>query len=544
MPFERTAVSFAASAAEDLGVVFPAAAGGRRSTTETGRAIVAAALGAVHPAAADAASRERDWRRNYVVHLRRLVELGLRNPQAAQSIAQAGLHAAATHLQFSRNGSAVPLAQAMQAPATRYATHAVHGASKARPAPLAVPYRGQMLSGDGLRRQLDRWEADGVLEPSFARALWRVQANPDWLDLSDQRFALLGAQAEMAPLPWLVRWRAQVWAVDLPREAVWQKLARLAHAGNGVMHVPLFSAERNVEWTRRAGDDLIIDTPEIAAWLAPVAGPLTVGAYAYLDGALHLRVAAAMDAIQAQLAAAHPAVTLAMLATPTDAYAVPPEAVAAAHAGFAQRGPLARAAAALSLGRGFQCNGVRIDAAGELATDAATNAAASAATNAAADAAAKAAGKDGVQGAASIAGLGGIIDALVVQQGPNYVLAKRLQHWRALVARASGVRVSIHVAPPALTGSVTKNRLIAAAYRAAHRFGAQTFEPATAAALMAALLVHDLRNPESPANPAVPLAHPLQLLTDAACHGGLWRMPYAARSALPAAALLGMLQRA
>ena len=490
--------------AEDLGIIFPVAANGRRSTTDTGRAIVADALRAVDAGAADAAATERDWRRLYVTHLRRLVELGMTAPERARAIAAAGLQSAHARLQFARDGATMSIAEAMRSPRTVLHTHAVIGVSKAGPAPLAVPYRGQVLSGDALRRQIDVWEQDGLVEPSFARALWRVQAHPEWLDLSDQRFALLGAQAEMAPLPWLLRWRAQVWAVDLPGESIWQRLAKLAHAGNGTLHVPLHSTDTRVEWTRRAGADLIVHAPEIAAWLGSVAGPLTVGAYAYLDGALHVRVAAAMDAIQAQLAGTHGDVTLAMLATPTDAYAVPAAALAMARARFAQRGVLARAGAVVTLGRGFQCNGMAVEA----------------------------------------AGFGGIVDALVVQQGHNYVLAKRLQHWRALLARDAGVRVSIHVAPPALTGSVTKNRLIAAAYRAAHRFGAQAFEPATAAALMAALLVHDLRNPESPANPAVPLAHPLHLLTHAACHGGLWRMPYAARSALPAAAVLGMLQRA
>ncbi len=28
-----------------------------------------------------------------------------------------------------------------------------------------------------------------------------------------------------------------------------------------------------------------------------------------------------------------------------------------------------------------------------------------------------------------------INDGIVVQQGPNYALAKRLQHWRAMLAR-------------------------------------------------------------------------------------------------------------
>jgi hypothetical protein len=137
----------------------------------------------------------------------------------------------------------------------------------------------------------------------------------------------------------------------------------------------------------------------------------------------------------------------------------------------------------------------------------------------------------------------GINDSLVPQQGPNYALAKRLQQWRALAARADGRRVSMHIAPPSLTGSVLKNRLMAAAYRAAGIFGVEAFEPETASALMAALLVHDLRHPAAVANPGTPLAHPLLLFADAAHHGGLWRMPFAARSALPVAALIGALRR-
>ena len=30
------------------------------------------------------------------------------------------------------------------------------------------------------------------------------------------------------------------------------------------------------------------------------------------------------------------------------------------------------------------------------------------------------------------------VDAIVVAQGPNYALAKRMQHWRAIVARDAG----------------------------------------------------------------------------------------------------------
>ena len=65
----------------------------------------------------------------------------------------------------------------------------------------------------------------------------------------------------------------------------------------------------------------------------------------------------------------------------------------------------------------------------------------------------------------------GIADAIVSQQGPNYLLAKRIQRWRATSARSEGATVSLTVAPPTRTRSVVKNRALAAAYAGAHRFG-------------------------------------------------------------------------
>lgn len=211
-----------------------------------------------------------------------------------------------------------------------------------------------------------------------------------------------------------------------------------------------------------------------------------------------------MDATQAAVLARRADSTLAMLATPTDIYAVPAAVRAAAHARFAARGFGAKAAAALSGGRLMRRNVER-----EIIAE----------------------------GGACY----GIADSMVVQQGHNDALAKRLQQWRALDARAAGTRVSIHVAPPAATFSVVKNRLLANAYRAAIRFGVEAFEPRTASALMAPCLVHDLRNPVAPAQPATRLAHPLELLMHGAAHGGLWRIAHQPRSVLPLAAVLGSL---
>jgi hypothetical protein len=131
----------------------------------------------------------------------------------------------------------------------------------------------------------------------------------------------------------------------------------------------------------------------------------------------------------------------------------------------------------------------------------------------------------------------GIADCLVVQQGPNYAIAKQVQRWRAIAAYAAGSQVSANVAPPTRTRSVLKNRALAAAYSGAHRFGVEVFAPATSSTLMAALLVHDLRT-ERPQLP-----HPHDLFARGANHGGLWRVAYEPRSVLGLAVVLGMASR-
>ena len=68
---------------EQTGVVFPASADGRRSTSALGRAVVAGALGRVDPAGARGAEQEANWRTGYLTHFRRLIEAGLASRQAA-----------------------------------------------------------------------------------------------------------------------------------------------------------------------------------------------------------------------------------------------------------------------------------------------------------------------------------------------------------------------------------------------------------------------------------------------------------------------------
>jgi hypothetical protein len=219
-----------------------------------------------------------------------------------------------------------------------------------------------------------------------------------------------------------------------------------------------------------------------------------------------VRVSLAMDGIIAEVSAARPDTTLMYMATPADVFAVPEELARAAMEHTAERGRLRHIADGV----------VRALSGGQLL-------------------------RPHVEGlVASTNGRRyGIVDGVVIEQGPNYALAKRLQQWRAVAARAGGQRVAINVTPSTLTQSVVKNPALKAGYDGAGRFGIEVFEPATTSALMAAMWVHDLRCAGCAADPAYPLAHPLELLMDGANHGGLWRLGYLPRSALPIAALIG-----
>jgi hypothetical protein len=150
-----------------------------------------------------------------------------------------------------------------------------------------------------------------------------------------------------------------------------------------------------------------------------------------------------------------------------------------------------------------------------------------------------------------------LVDSLVVQQGPNYFFAKRLQHWRALVAKADGHVVSSNVAPASNTQSVLKNPLLAAAFGGAALVDLVIFEPGTSNALMTYLLLHDLHAQAGGASPArvnagcppraatakvppPPLddgAHPLLLFATTAAHNGVWTSPWQLRSVVEAVVL-------
>ena len=478
----------------DEGVQFPQH-DGQRSTQRTGRDVFAHAAAAVDADLADSIRDERRWRTAYPAHLRRLTARVAASPQAEVSVARAGLERIHATFELTSVGTTRQLADAIEvAPQPALTTRTVPGDSTP-PDGLVIPYRGDRLRGDALLRTAAGWSQRGIVEPAVVTALTRLVNEPKWLDMSDTWFAVLGAGAEMAPTERLLAWGADVIAVDLPRVEIWRRLEDLASRGAGRLHVPVDEGAKHP-----LGVDLIADAPRILAWLATFDHPLVIGNYAYADGVTFARLSVAADAVCAALRRRRNDIAVACLATPTDAFAVPAQVVQQTRERLGRPGFIARCVHRTSAGRLLVPNyreTIRTDGGEEL----------------------------------------GLADSLVLQQGPNYALAKRLQSWRAIVTHADGAFAAIHIAPPTRTRSVLKSRVLAAAYAGAPMFGIETFEPATSRALMAALLVHDLRTHQAAPPEDRPVAE--HRLTAAAAHGGLWRVVWEPRTALPLAVLRG-----
>ena len=261
------------------------------------------------------------------------------------------------------------------------------------------------------------------------------------------------------------------------------------------------------------GANLFNEAPRVRNWLLKVCPgkELTVGAYAYLDGELHVKVSLAMDAIIRDLTSKRKA-NVAYLCTPTDCHLIPQEAsvAAASHNAFSLTNIiLTFAPPFFRLWPGKLVKNYNKPV--------------------------QASDSDGNSYESFY------VDGIVNRQGPNYIFAKRIQHWRAQIARyEDGCVVSSNIAPSTATVSVTSNKLFALAYEGWKFFKPmEVFQPETSNAVMAALLLHDINNTNSPVHPKQKLRNPLEIFMYGSFHGGLWRNAYTCDSSLsePAAVL-------
>eukprot|EP01061_Rhynchopus_euleeides_P042497 TRINITY_DN74125_c0_g1_i1.p1 TRINITY_DN74125_c0_g1~~TRINITY_DN74125_c0_g1_i1.p1 ORF type:complete len:721 (+),score=344.28 TRINITY_DN74125_c0_g1_i1:52-2214(+) len=478
------------------GIEFPKDAEGERKTTAINQGTFAAAVRGVDPAAAEQVEKARGWRFGYVKHVVNQVKLAVQSEENAYKIAEDGEKYLHNKMMFVR-GEEMPLSEAMDKFRDNvYKTAVVKGKGQ-RAGAYTVPYQGKRLQGSELAQQVETWVRQGVIELSCGASIMKVAQNPGWTDLSDQYFVLFGAASAMGPFPLLMDMGANVIALDLDREGIWKKLLEKTRSSPGTLIFPVSedpAGKSDDELAKVAGCNLLTKTPEVRTWLVNQYPDkqLVCGAYAYLDGPLFVKVSVAMDAIIKDLVKTRkvkPA--LAYLCTPTDAHVVPNSAMAMARQQYNRK----------PMWQGL-CEVLLSFAGGKFKM-------------------AKNFSKP-VEGTEH-----SVVDAIVADQGPNYILAKRLQHWRAILSRRDGCIVSTNIAPSTATKSVVSNKMFALAYQGMHNFKpVEVFYEDTSNAVMTALMLADLNDTTSAANPQSKLANPMCLFSDNSFHGGAWRCAY------------------
>ena len=188
-----------------------------------------------------------------------------------------------------------------------------------------------------------RWSSYGTIEPSAEAAIAEIAAHPEWLDLSQRYFVLLGAGSAMGPIQILLAhgttvstnghdawgWQAVVGglpavcgvvvigmdqagdcclvcafpganivAVDINIPGVWNRLLKMAEDSCGTMTFPLSKPQEEAggsdiaELAKFAGCNLFTHAPEVKNWVASVhvGKQLVIGGYAYLDAWKHVIV--------------------------------------------------------------------------------------------------------------------------------------------------------------------------------------------------------------------------------------------------------------
>ncbi|MFP2910696.1 hypothetical protein ACLESD_37790 [Pyxidicoccus sp. 3LFB2] len=120
----------------DSGIQFPSTPDGRRSTTETARAVFEAAFDATGAESSRELREERRWRERYPHYVRQLVERSLERPENAIAIAKAGLDATRRAFQFWRDGQPRTVDAAMASPSEAgFRTATLEGKNRSRPRP-------------------------------------------------------------------------------------------------------------------------------------------------------------------------------------------------------------------------------------------------------------------------------------------------------------------------------------------------------------------------------------------------------------------------
>lgn len=487
------------------GIQFPASTKGNISTTETGKQIFSAAVGSSDHELSMGLLGESKWRKNYMGYIPKMIEITSQSEAHAERSADRGLKACYNQFEFHRNGKTYRLQQAMEKFSEGMFFTAEIKGDLAPDRRIQVEHKGTALQGQSLHKQINNWIELGIIEADHGRDVLNIVDDESARDLTGRTFVLLGAGSEVGPLTTLLSLGATVIAVSRNKPENWKKLIATAKASSGTLIIPCKHNPQNLtddEIAEISGADLLTQTPEIAYWINSFKQPLVLGSYAYLDGAKHVQVVMAMDAIAQYLLARRNDISLSYLLTPSDVYCIPQTIAKHGNNRFNSNnifGKVKRFTYALSNGSLFA------PSVGSESTD------------------------ESGQGFS-------VLDNLVNQQGPNYVLAKHIQRWRAIDSSMKNIKVSCNVAPASSTQSVVSNQFFAAAIWGSESFGVEVFSPNTVNTLMTLQMLSDFDTKQAqPRGEA--------LFVTGANHGGAWRIGYCFRSLLVPSLIVGFSQK-
>lgn len=492
-----------------------------RSTTIVNQGAIAAASTVADAAAGEAAKKVKNWRFGYSKHVVKNVELCCKSNATCLKVAEAGLKYLHDHFEFNLDGKTTSVTEAMENIKGSFETYIIKGTGERSPEfEFCVPYQKfeknpknniTNLKGDALLEQLKAWCDQGVIEEDARDGIAAMVKNPEFhsTDLKDKYFVLLGAGSAMGPLRVLLELGANVIAVDIDRDFVWKRLVKMARDSPGQMILPLKCPASEIksdeDLYKNAGCDLLSQCPQIATWVAEqVPGKqLVIGGYAYLDSALFVRLAIAMDAIMSKVLKTRKNAALGFLCSPTDVFVMPKGCYESMVSHYKNQ-TLWQKLLKMVLPKNMLVKNAQHIAKGENGDEY------------------------------------HIVDGLAVAQGPNYALAKRLQHWRCMLAREAGHIVSTNIAPSTATASVVHNPQFGAAYK-----GMGCFAPLEIVyqdlsnAVMTALLLRDVCSSKAAANPKSDIGNQIRLFSSGSCHFGIWRMAFKCGSIGEVSAAIG-----